>query len=90
MSATGIVEYKAVGGITLEHLVKEVNKHIADGWQPLGGIAVSPQIPEGSGALFVQAVIKPIVKEGLGTVVSQEVSQVSTSEEAARPLQPFH
>lgn len=47
-----IIEYEIAGDTTIDGLVKNVNKHIEDGWEPIGGIGTSE-----SGYYF-QALIK--------------------------------
>ena len=49
-----IVEYLAISG-KADALVDDVNKRIADGFEPLGGVAIRPS-PEG--LLLLQAMVK--------------------------------
>ena len=36
-----ITEYKVVMGVTPNELVKEVNRLIAEGWEPTGGVFIT-------------------------------------------------
>lgn len=47
-----IIEYEIAGDTTIDGLVKNVNKCIEDGWQPIGGISISE-----SGS-YLQSLIK--------------------------------
>ena len=46
-------DYSAVQARNTTDLAAFVSAAIADGWQPLGGVAVTPD------GLFVQAMVKP-------------------------------
>ena len=50
-----IIEYWVVARPSIQQLVDQVNEGIEKGWQPLGGVSVSPFYQR---YLFAQAMIK--------------------------------
>jgi hypothetical protein len=61
-------EYAIVSGETLEALVGIVNQHMADGWRPLGGVAVvnkkqwADKPKTARGELVAQALVRKVTE----------------------------
>ena len=57
--AQKIYDYKVLGEKTQQGLVNEVKKHLADGWQPLGGVGAAAfgMSPIG-GNQYIQAMVR--------------------------------
>jgi hypothetical protein len=53
-----MMEYQIVKCSELQDLVTVVNKHIADGWRPIGGVTFYPVYSDNSGKAWVQAMIR--------------------------------
>jgi len=53
------MRYRLLEAKDVEGLEQEVNEHIADGWQPLGGVAVVNSQANTYAWWFYQAVIRP-------------------------------
>lgn len=57
------MEYKVVMEHDFDAFTSAVNSDLQDGWQTIGGVAVSPP-PDGTGILFFyQAMIRPATAE---------------------------
>lgn len=53
-------EYQIVKCDMLQDLVTAVNKHMAKGWRPLGGVTFYPVYADNSGKAWVQAMIRGV------------------------------
>lgn len=53
-------EYQIVKCGTLQDLVTVVNKHMALGWRPLGGVTFYPVYSDNSGKAWVQAMTRGV------------------------------
>lgn len=54
------IKYTIVEGYTASECIKRVNQHIADGWEPLGGVAYG-----GSDQYFYQAMLLRVYSEDI-------------------------
>jgi len=53
------MRYRLLEAKDVEGLEQEVNEHIADGWQPLGGVAVVNSQANTYAWWFYQAMVRP-------------------------------
>jgi len=63
---TTTLEYTAVEHYELSLFIEEVNKHVADNWTPLGGIAITAMHPREAGGYYyayVQAMTRTATNE---------------------------